>query len=213
MEKFEVIRKIGEAGIIAVIRAESPEQAQKISEACIEGGIRLIEITYTVANASGIIEKLSKSYASSDVIIGAGTVLDPETARIAILAGADFVVSPYLNHELVKLCNRYQISCMAGAMTVKEAVEGMEAGADIIKIFPANLFGPAIIKAFKGPIPQMKMVPTGGVNLENIGEWLKAGAFAVGTGSELTKGAKTGNYSAITEMSRKMVDAVAKARA
>jgi 2-dehydro-3-deoxyphosphogluconate aldolase/(4S)-4-hydroxy-2-oxoglutarate aldolase len=146
------------------------------------------------------------------MIIGAGTVLDPETARAAILAGANYIVSPYLNVDTVKLCLRYQIACMAGAMTIKEGAECMEAGADVVKIFPGGLFGPAIIKAIKGPIPQMKMMPTGGVNADNAGEWIKAGAVAVGVGSELTAGAKTGNYALITEVGKKIVAAVKAAR-
>ena len=123
------------------------------------------------------------------------------------------MVSPCLNVDTVKLCNRYQIACMAGAMTIKEAVECMEAGSDIVKIFPGNLFGPKIIKAIKGPIPQMKMMPTGGVNADNAAEWIKAGAVAVGAGGDLTAGAKTGDYAQVTEVAKKMVAAVAQARA
>lgn len=213
MDKNEILARLQECGVVAVVRADSEEQAMKIADACIAGGVKGIEITFTVPGAADIIKALSKKYTPEEMIIGAGTVLDPETARTAILAGANYVVSPCLNVDTVKLCNRYQIACMAGAMTIKEAVDCMEAGSDIVKIFPGNLFGPKIISAIKGPIPQMKMMPTGGVNAENCADWIKAGAVAVGAGGDLTRGAKTGDYAAITEVGKKMVAAVAQARA
>lgn len=213
MDKQEILRRLEDCGVVAVVRAESAEQAMKIADACMAGGVKGIEITYTVPGATEIIAELTKKYTPDQMIIGAGTVLDPETARAAILAGANYVVSPCLNVDTVKLCLRYQIACMAGAMTIKEAVDCMEAGSDIVKIFPGNLFGPKIIKAIKGPIPQMKMMPTGGVNADNAGEWIKAGCVAVGAGSDLTAGAKTGDYAAITEVGKKMVAAVQAARA
>ncbi len=212
MEKSEVLKRLTDCGVVAVVRAESPEQAEKIVDACIKAGIVGIEITFTVPGAADIIKKLASTYKPEEILVGAGTVLDPETARAAILAGAHFVVSPCLNADTVKLCLRYQIACMAGAMTVKEAVECMEAGADVIKIFPGNLFGPKIISAIKGPLPQARMMPTGGVSAENAGEWIKAGAVAVGAGSDLTKGAKTGDYDSIVEIGCRMVEEVKKAR-
>jgi 2-dehydro-3-deoxyphosphogluconate aldolase/(4S)-4-hydroxy-2-oxoglutarate aldolase len=212
MDKLEVLKRLTDCGVVAVVRAENADQALKIVDACIKAGIVGIEITFTVPGAVEIIRSLSAKYKPEDILIGAGTVMDPETARAAILAGAHFVVSPCLNAETTKLCLRYQVASMAGAMTVKEAVECMEAGADIIKIFPGNLFGPAIIKSFLGPLPYAKMMPTGGVSAENAGEWIKAGAVAVGAGSDLTKGAKTGDYDAIVDVGRKMVQEVRKAR-
>lgn len=212
MGKNEVIRKLTDCGVVAVVRAENEEQAKRIAAACIEAGIVGIEITFTVPGALKIIESLSKEYSEDQIIIGAGTVLDKETARAAILAGAKYVVSPCLDVDTVKLCNTYDIACMPGAMTVKEAVEGMKAGADIIKIFPGELFGPKIIKAFSGPLPQMKMMPTGGVSVDNIGEWIKAGAVAVGAGSSLTAGAKKGDYESIVTIGRQMIEEVKKAR-
>ena len=212
MEKSKVLSALEECGVIAVIRAENDEKAQKIIDACVQGGIRGIEVTYTVPGATQIISNLAKKYANTQVIIGAGTVLDGETARQAILAGANFVVSPYLNTDMVKTCNRYQVAVMAGAMTVKEAAECMEAGADIVKIFPGNLFGPKVIKSFLGPLPQLKMMPTGGVNKDNCAEWIKAGACAVGAGSDLTAGAKTGEYESITRIAKEMIAAVKAAR-
>jgi 2-dehydro-3-deoxyphosphogluconate aldolase/(4S)-4-hydroxy-2-oxoglutarate aldolase len=212
MNKAQVIQKLTDCGVVAVVRAESAEQAKKIADACIEAGIVGIEITFTVPGALGIIESMSKEYADGRMLIGAGTVLDSETARAAILAGAQYVVSPFLDVDTVKLCNSYGIACMPGAMTIREAMEGMKAGADIIKIFPGELFGPKIIKAFSGPLPQLKMMPTGGVDVSNAGEWIKAGAVAVGAGSSLTKGAKTGDYAEVTRVGRELVAAVKKAR-
>jgi len=211
MDKLQVISKIKETGIVAVIRAESEEQAYKIVDACLKGGVTALEITFTVPRADKIIESVVKKY-KDQVIVGAGTVLDAETARIAILAGAQYIVSPYLNTDMIKLCNRYQIATMPGAMTVKEVVEAMEAGADIIKIFPGGLFGPKIIKDIKGPLPQAQMMPTGGVDIDNVDEWIKAGAVAVGAGSALTKGAKTGDYELITKTAKMFIEKIKIAR-
>ena len=142
MEKLEVLRRLEECGVVAVVRGNSEEEVMKIIDACIAGGIIGIEVTFTVPGAADIIKALAKRYDPKDVLIGAGTVLDPETARAAILAGAQFVVSPCLNAETVKMCLRYQIACMPGAMTIKETVDCLEAGADIVKLFPGNLAGP-----------------------------------------------------------------------
>ncbi len=212
LSKIDVIQRLIDCGVVAVVRAENEEQAMKIAAACIEAGIVGIEITFTVPGALKIIESLCAQYSEDEILVGAGTVLDKETARAAILAGAKYVVSPCLDVETVQLCNTYNVACMPGAMTVKEAVDGMRAGADIIKIFPGDLFGPKIIKAFSGPLPQMKMMPTGGVDVDNIGEWIKAGAVAVGAGSSLTAGAKTGDYDSIITIGRQIVAQVRKAR-
>lgn len=213
MKRVENIQRIVESGVVAVIRAESKEEGIKIIEAVKKGGIKVLEITMTVPGAVDIIKELSESYKNEDVIIGAGTVLDPETARACILAGAKYIVSPSLNIETIKLCNRYRIPVMPGVMTITEAISAMEAGAEIIKVFPGNAFGPSIIKAFKGPVPQGNFMPTGGVNLENTAAWIKAGAVAVGTGGDLTKGAKTGDFDLVTETAKKFVEAVKNARA
>ncbi len=212
MDKKMVLKKISDCGVVAVVRAENAEQAVKIADACAAADIAALEITFTVPGAADVIKKLAEVYNKGEILVGAGTVLDPETARAAILAGAQYVVSPCLNVETVKLCNRYQVACMPGAMTIKEVVECMEAGADIVKIFPGELFGPAIIKAVKGPIPQAPLMPTGGVSLENVNEWIKAGAVAVGVGGNLTAGAKKGDYQSITNIGRQFVDKVRQAR-
>ncbi|WP_160678091.1 bifunctional 4-hydroxy-2-oxoglutarate aldolase/2-dehydro-3-deoxy-phosphogluconate aldolase [Clostridium sp. C8-1-8] len=212
MKRIQTIQKITECGVVAVIRAESKEQAIKIIDAVKEGGIKALEITMTVPGAVEIIKEISEIYKNEDLIIGAGTVLDPETARACILAGAEFIVSPYFDAETVKLCNRYRVAVMPGIMTVKEAVAALEYGVEVLKVFPGNAYGPSIISSFKGPLPQANFMPTGGVNLENIKDWVKAGAVAVGTGSDLTKGAKTGDYALVTETAKKFVDALNKAR-
>ena len=208
MDKIDIIKKLGEEKLVAVIRAESAEQGFKIIDAVKKGGIKFLEITLTVPGAIDIIKELSVKYKNEDVIIGAGTVLDPETARMAILAGANYIVSPCFSEDVLRICNRYRIACMPGAQTIREIVAALEMGADVIKVFPGDAFSPSIIKSFKGPLPQGNFMPTGGVSLSNINEWLSAGAYAVGTGSSLTAGAKTGDYEAVTSEAAKFVDAV-----
>lgn len=213
MKKYETLNALIESGVVAVVRAESKEQGMKIVEACKEGGIKALEITLTVPGAVDIIKDVAAEYAGTDMIIGAGTVLDSESTRACILAGAEYIVSPYFDLESAKLCNRYAVPYMPGVMTPKEVVTAMDAGVDICKVFPGNAFGPSIIKAFKGPIPQGNYMPTGGVSLDNVAEWIQNGAIAVGVGSVLTKGAKTGDYAAVTETAKKFVEAVKAARA
>jgi len=212
MKKEQIITRIRDNGLVAVVRAENEDMANRITEACLEGGVSAIEITFTVPGAHKVIEALAKRFTADQIILGAGTVLDPETARIAILSGAQFVVSPSLNTETVRLCNRYRIACMPGAMTIKEVIECLEAGADIIKVFPGELFGPKIIKSIKGPLPQAELMPTGGVSVDNAAEWIKAGAVALGAGSSLTGGAKTGDYAKITETAKLFIQKIKEAR-
>ncbi len=212
MKKTGVLQRLKECGVVAVIRGDNQEQAMKTIEACIEAGIVGIEITFTVPGALRLIEKVTQEFNETEVLVGAGTVLDPETARAAILAGANYVVSPCLNKDTIRICKRYQIACMPGAMTIKEVVECLEEGADIVKIFPGNLFGPSIIKSIKGPLPQAEMMPTGGVNAENAAEWIKAGAVAIGAGGDLTAGAKNGDYESVIRIGKQLVEAVKNAR-
>lgn len=212
MDKLNVIKRIINTGIIAVVRAKTPEQAVKIAEAVKAGGIDTIEITMTVPGAIDVIRQMKKNYQNHEVLVGAGTILDAETARLAMLSGAEFFVSPSFSPETVKLCNRYRKVIMAGAMTVKEVIEVMESGADFVKLFPGNAFGPSMVRAILGPLPYAQLVPTGGVSLENVGEWIKAGCTAVGVGGELTKGAESGNYKEVEETARKFVEAVNEAR-
>lgn len=205
MSKIENLKRIEESGIVAVVRAESSEQALKIAEAVKAGGIQAIEITMTVPGAIEVIKELSRTYIKGEILIGAGSVLDAETARFCLLAGAEYIVSPVFDVETIKLCNRYQKIVIPGAMSVTEVLRAMEAGADIVKIFPATLFGPKIIKAIKGPLPQAILLPTGGVDLNNVAEWITAGSFAVGVGSVLTAGAKKGDYDEVTRTAKEFI--------
>jgi 2-dehydro-3-deoxyphosphogluconate aldolase / (4S)-4-hydroxy-2-oxoglutarate aldolase len=209
--KSETLTKILDSGLVSVIRAESHDQAERIADACAQGGVGALEITYTVPKATSVIEHLAKK-SSGNIVLGAGTVLDPETARIAILAGAQFVVSPALNPETARLCNRYNVPYMPGAATICEVLEAMECGADIVKVFPGEILGPAFVKAVKAPLPQASLMPTGGVTLANVGDWIKAGSVAVGVGSNLTAGAKTGDFSSITHLARQFVEKIKEAR-
>ncbi|WP_295675441.1 bifunctional 4-hydroxy-2-oxoglutarate aldolase/2-dehydro-3-deoxy-phosphogluconate aldolase [Clostridium sp. 2218st1_F5_2218SCRN_220325] len=207
MRREEVLRKIKEAGVVAVVRGDSKEQGLKIVEAAIKGGIKVMELTMTVPNPVEFLREVAEKYRDTDIIVGAGTVLDAETARACILAGAEFIVSPSLDIDTLKLCNRYKVCVMPGVMTVKDAITAMEYGVDVVKIFPANLYGPSVIKSFKGPLPQGDFMPTGGVTVENLHEWFEAGAVVVGTGGSLTKGAKTGDYDAVEKEAKRFIDA------
>ena len=210
--KLKLLEKLLDSGVVAVVRADNAEQAKKIADACIKGGVAAIEITFTVPGAADVIKELSATYKSGELILGAGTVLDPETARAVILAGANYVVSPGLNVETIKLCNRYRVPMLPGVLTPTEAITALEYGCDVIKVFPGNLVGPAAISSFKGPLPQGDFMPSGGVDVDNVDKWIKAGAYAVGTGSSLTKGANTGDFAAVTAKAKEFVEAVAAAR-
>ena len=211
MKKYETIKNILDSGVVAVIRAENKEEAVKVSKACIEGGIKSIEVTYTVPGTSKVIETLKNEFGNS-LEIGAGTVLDSETARDAILSGANYIVSPGFDENTAKLCNRYSIPYMAGCLTITEMLKAMESGVDIIKLFPGSAFGADFIKSVKGPLPQVSIMPTGGVSLDNVKDWINKGAVAVGIGSDLTKGYKERGVVAIVENARAFVDKVKEAR-
>lgn len=212
IKKLETLNRITEVGVVAVVRADNADMAEKISKACIEGGIPAIEVTFTVPGADKVITSLKEKFSEDELIVGAGTVLDSETARIAILAGAQYIVSPGFDLETAKLCNRYQIPYMAGCMTITEIIRALEAGTDVIKLFPGSAFGPNMIKDIKAPLPQVPVMPTGGVNLENVHEWIKNGCIAVGVGGNLIAGAKTGNYEEITSIAKEFVTKVKEAR-
>ena len=212
MYKHETLMRISDVGIVSVVRAESGEQAAKIAAACIAGGVTAIEITFTVPGAHRVIEELKASFSEEELIVGAGTVLDSETARAAMLAGAGYIVSPGFDRATCALCNRYQIPYMAGCMTPTEIIAALEAGADVIKLFPGSAFGPDYVKAILGPLPQARMMPTGGVSLENVDQWIKNGCIAVGVGGQLTAGAKKGNYQEITDTAKAFVQKIKEAR-
>lgn len=213
MKKLDILTRITESGVVAVVRADSKDEAIKISKACIQGGIGNIEITYTIECASEVIRELVEEYRNDhNVVIGAGTVLDVTTARLSILSGAGFVVSPSFDEETAKLCNLYQIPYMPGCMTISEMKKALEFGADIIKCFPGSVFGAEFVKAVKGPLPAVNLMPTGGVSLDNVAQWIKNESVAVGIGGNLIAPAKAGDYDKITENAKQYVQKVKEAR-
>lgn len=187
MQKITYLTQLEEAGIVAVIRGNSDKEAIESSRAAIQGGITAIEVTFTTPNAQRAIETLVTEY-KHPIIIGAGTVLDATTARIAIMAGAQFIVGPSFDQETAKLCNRYQIPYLPGCMTIAEMQQALSYGADIIKLFPGSLYGPSVVPTIKAPLPQINLMPTGGVDLANLADWFAAGVIAVGVGGNLVKG-------------------------
>lgn len=208
MDKIDVIQKIKREKIITVVRSENQEEIEKMIDSIVAGGVHLVEITMTVPNAVGIIEGLVKKYKNTDVTIGAGTVLDAETARLVINAGAEFIVSPIFDKDLMKMCNRYRVLMIPGIATPTEANIAMEHGADIVKLFPRNAYGPEIIKVFRGPFPYIQIIPTGNISLEDSDKWIKNGAIAIGVGGEIVNPAKKGEYEKTTEMARAFIEKV-----
>ena len=214
MNKADVIKQIIETGVIPVVRATSADEAMRAIDAIREGGISVLEITMTVPGAVGVIEQLSRKY-RNDVLVGAGTVLDPETARACMLSGAQFVVSPALNVETIACCRRYGVAIMPGALTPTEVVQAWTAGADFVKVFPAGALGGAsYLKALKAPLPQIQLVPTGGVSLKTAADFIKAGASALGVGADLVdlKAIRDGQANVITERAKQFVEIVREAR-
>ena len=207
--------KIREVGLVPIVRTPSVEDAMRAAEAIVAGNIGILEVTLTVPNAIQVIERMADKFGDK-VLLGAGTILDPETARVALLAGAQFIVTPSLNLQVIKVARRYSKPCIIGALTPTEIVTTWQAGADLVKIFPCGPVGGAkYIKALKGPFPQIEFVPTGGVNLETTPEFIKAGASAVAVGSELVdlKSLREGKLEVISANARLYVEAVRAARA
>ena len=195
--------------IVAVIRAESPDSLADVAEALLAGGVEVMEVTFTVPRATQVLEKVT-SKLGSRVLLGAGTVLDAETARTAMLSGAEFIVAPCVNLAVIEMCRRYSKPVMPGALTPTEVVTAWQAGADIVKIFPSELTGPKYIKSLKAPLPQVRMMPTGGVNLETAEEFLRAGSCALGIGSSLVepKAVASGDLKRIESLARQYVEIV-----
>ena len=187
LKKYQTLNKILDTAVVAVIRGESIEEGKRVIKACLKGGIKVIEVTYSLPNASEIIKEL-KNENLKGVIIGAGTVLDETTARLAILSGADFIVSPDFDKNTAQICNLYQIPYIPGCMTVTEITTALKYGVDIIKLFPANNFESNFIKSLKGPFPNINIMTTGGISLDNVENWLKNGAVVVGAGGKLASG-------------------------
>jgi 2-dehydro-3-deoxyphosphogluconate aldolase/(4S)-4-hydroxy-2-oxoglutarate aldolase len=209
-KSMELIR---ETGVIAIMRAKSSGQLLQAADAIREGGLRVIEVTMTTPGALSIIEQAVSKY-GEDVLFGAGTVLDAESARAAILAGAQFVVSPSYKPALVEICRRYSVPVMPGAYTPTEILTAWEGGADMVKVFPASVGGPGLIKALKAPLPQVELVPVGGVNLDTAADFIRAGAAAVGVGSALINQTllESRDFVALTERARRFVEQVARGR-
>lgn len=212
--KENILRVIIDCGVVAVVRVESTREALEVCPAIARGGVKPVEVTMTVPNAIDVIKEF-KSTVKDEVLVGAGTVLDPETARVAILAGVDYIVTPTLNLKVIEMCHRYGIVVIPGAFTPTEILTAWEAGADIVKVFPAGVAGPQYLKDIKGPLPQVRLLPTGGVTLENTPDFIKAGAVAVAVGTALVdkKLVAEKKFDLITERARQFVEAVRKARA
>ena len=209
MRKEQIVEKLREIGLVPVLRAESEEQALGIASAIAAGGVTVLEITMTVPGAIRVMSRLTKE--RPDILIGAGTVLDAETARMCMLEGAQFVVSPALNLKTIEMCHRYSIPVLPGALTPTEVVTAWQAGADVIKVFPASALGGAkYLKSLKAPLPQVEMIPTGGVSLATAKEFLEAGSFALGVGADLvdTKAMAEGKPEKITESAKKYLEIV-----
>lgn len=213
LNKNKVLEEIENVGIVAVVRVDSSDGLLKVVEALEQGGVTAVEVTMTTPNAIDVIDKVVKEY-SGQVIVGVGTVLDAETARAAILAGAEFVVGPTLNPQVIAMAKRYSKVVVPAGFTPTEILHAWELGADIVKVFPTSSVGPAYIKDIKGPLPQIKLLPTGGVNLDNAGVFIKAGASALAVGGNLVskKAIAEGNYGIIRDNACRFVEEVKKAR-
>ncbi len=214
MLRLEIARSIVDCGVIPIIRTSSAEDALSVADAILAGGIQILEVTMTVPKATTVLEKL-REVLGDQVVLGAGTVLDSETARVAILSGAEFIVSPNLNFEVIAMTKRYSKVSVPAGLTPTEVVAGWEAGADFIKIFPCGCVGgPQYVKALKSPLSQIELVPTGGVKLENAGDYIRAGAAAVAVGAELVdkEAVKNKRLQIVTENARRYLDEIKKAR-
>ena len=209
MSRAELVKEIKNNGIVAIIRTKYPDKLIKIAEAIFEGGVKFIEITMTVPNALKMIEKV-RGTVSKEIILGVGSVLDPETAQKAIDAGAQFVVSPIFKKEIIDKAHKNNVPAVPGTFTPTEMLNAHQYGADIIKVFPADILGMKFFKAVKAPMPDLNLMPTGGVNLDNAGDWINAGACAVGIGTALldVKAIEQNNYKKLTENARRINDSI-----
>lgn len=206
MQSYSILKKLIDHKLAVVIRGDTIEQAKSTAVACMNGGVKSLEITFTVPKAQQLLESFRDR--NESVFIGAGTVLDSETARIAILSGAQFIVSPTFNIETAKLCNRYFIPYIPGCMTINEMMQAVEYGVCVVKLFPGAHFDPSFIKNIKGPLPNIQIMPTGGINLDNIQTWLKAGAALVGVGGEITHPGKDGDFNKVEKLALQFVKKV-----
>lgn len=213
MSKDASLARIVNSGIVAVLRAPSGQMLADVAEALLSGGVEAIEVTFTVPAAHRVLEQVADRLGDK-ILLGAGTVLDPETARTALLAGAEFLVAPTINLDVIRLCCRYDKAVMPGAMTPTEVLTAWEAGADIVKVFPSDVLGPGYLKALHGPLPQVRLMPTGGVNLQTAAEFLRAGACALAVGGALVepKAVAAGDLKRIESLARQYIEIVRKSR-
>ncbi|MCD8860324.1 2-dehydro-3-deoxyphosphogluconate aldolase [Mammaliicoccus sciuri] len=207
MKKYKILNQLHENYLVAVVRGNDEDETKKIVDEIIEGGFKNIEITFTVPNAEEVINQVHKQY-GDDIVLGAGTVLDAATAQIAINKGAQYIVSPHLDTNISKLCNIYSIPYLPGCSSATEIIEALRYGSDLIKLFPGGQLGAGFIKDIKGPVPNVELMPSGGVNLDNISDWIEKGSFAVGIGGDLTKEFTGNNFEVISEKAQKYVEAV-----
>src|SRR5881409_3994630 len=209
MSKEEQLRRVLDCGIVAVVRSPDGGQLVEVCRALADGGVTVVEITMTVPDALDVVRRV-RAALGDRVLLGAGTILDPETARAALLAGAEYIVAPTLNLDVIRLCRRYDKLVMPGAFTPTEVLTAWEAGADVVKVFPADVVGPAFFKAVRGPLPQVKLMPTGGVDLTTAAEFLKAGAVCLGVGGQLVepRAVAAGDFARITQLARQYVAVV-----
>ena len=213
MSKDKAISRILTSGVVAVLRAPSGELLADVAEALAAGGVEAVEVTFTVPGAHRVIEHVADRLGGK-ILLGAGTVLDSETARVALLAGAEFIVAPTVNLEVIRLCQRYDKVVMPGALTPTEVLTAWESGADIVKVFPSDLTGPKYLKALHGPLPQVRLMPTGGVNLQTAADFLRAGACALGIGGALVekKAVAAGDMQRIQSLAQQYVQIVREPR-
>ncbi len=209
MSKESQLQRILESGIVAVVRSPNSQQLVEVCRALADGGVSVVEITMTVPNALEVVRQVQQALGDR-LLLGAGTILDPETARAALLAGAEYLVAPTVNLDVIRLCRRYDKLVMPGAFTPTEILTAWEAGADIVKVFPADVVGPAFFKALRGPLPQIRVMPTGGVDLKTAAEFLRAGACCLGIGSQLVepRAVAEGDFDRIRNLARQYVAVV-----
>lgn len=207
MKKYKILNQLHENYLVAVVRGNDEDETKKIVDEIIKGGFKNIEITFTVPNAEEVINQVHKQY-GDDIVLGAGTVLDAATAQIAINKGAQYIVSPHLDTNISKLCNVYSIPYLPGCSSATEIIEALRYGSDLIKLFPGGQLGAGFIKDIKGPVPNVELMPSGGVNLDNVSDWIEKGSFAVGIGGDLTKEFTGNNYEVISKKAQKYVEAV-----
>lgn len=207
LKKYKILNQLHENYLVAVVRGNDEDETKKIVDEIIKGGFKNIEITFTVPNAEEVINQVHKQY-GDDIVLGAGTVLDAATAQIAINKGAQYIVTPHLDTNISKLCNIYSIPYLPGCSSATEIIEALRYGSDLIKLFPGGQLGAGFIKDIKGPVPNVELMPSGGVNLDNVSDWIEKGSFAVGIGGDLTKEFTGNNFEVISEKAQKYVEAV-----